>query len=457
MCDTLVALGNATQDGSVILAKNSDREPNEAHVLEYHPGAQHAPNTSVDCTYLRLPQVRETHAVLLCKPFWMWGCEMGANERGVAIGNEAVFTREPYAKSGLLGMDLMRLALERADSAQRALEIITELLAEHGQGGSCGYLHKNARYHNAFIIADTQEAWVLETAGDFWAAQRVRGVRTISNGLTIGSEYDRASPGLIEHAIERGWCRSGEDFHFARCYSDRLYTHFSRARQRQSRSTDLLTAEMGRVTPGTMMSGLRDHGEPEKSEFVPARSSMRSICMHAGDELLRYSQSTGSMVAHLRQGAPALWLTGTSAPCTSLFKPTYLNGHPLPELGPRPTGVCDPETLWWRHEALHRGSLRNYPLARSVYGQERDALEQTFLAEARALDGRRGTLSPSALATAQAELSHFCFARAREATMSWVQQVNTQAVDTRSTWLHRAYWWRQNRLAQFPGGGRGST
>ena len=30
MCDTLVALGNSTADGSVIFAKNSDRDPNEA-------------------------------------------------------------------------------------------------------------------------------------------------------------------------------------------------------------------------------------------------------------------------------------------------------------------------------------------------------------------------------------------------------------------------------------------
>jgi acetylornithine/succinyldiaminopimelate/putrescine aminotransferase len=41
MCDTLVATGEATADGASILAKNSDRHPNKAHIVEYVPRAQH--------------------------------------------------------------------------------------------------------------------------------------------------------------------------------------------------------------------------------------------------------------------------------------------------------------------------------------------------------------------------------------------------------------------------------
>jgi len=84
MCDTLVVLSKASRDGGVIFAKNSDREPNQAQILEYYPRMEHDEET-VKCIYIEVPQVKETYAVLISRPFWMWGAEMGVNEYGVAI------------------------------------------------------------------------------------------------------------------------------------------------------------------------------------------------------------------------------------------------------------------------------------------------------------------------------------------------------------------------------------
>ena len=158
MCDTFVALSEATVTGSVIFAKNSDREPNEAHEVVHVPAAEHAPGAQVRCTYITIPQVERTNALLLGKPYWIWGAEMGANSHGVVIGNEAVFTKLPYEKEpGLIGMDLLRLGLERADTAEAAVTVMTELLTTYGQGGNCGHTH-DFRYHNSFLVADPSEA-----------------------------------------------------------------------------------------------------------------------------------------------------------------------------------------------------------------------------------------------------------------------------------------------------------
>jgi dipeptidase len=125
VCDTFVVLPQASADGAAIVGKNSDREPGEAHELVVVPAAAHPAGSAVECTYIQIPQVRRTNRVLLAKPYWMWGAEMGVNEHGVVIGNEALFTKSiDKGSRALLGMDLLRLGLERADDAEEAVDVI---------------------------------------------------------------------------------------------------------------------------------------------------------------------------------------------------------------------------------------------------------------------------------------------------------------------------------------------
>jgi secernin len=438
MCDTLVATGSVTADGVTVFAKNSDREPNEAHQVVRIPAADHPPDSEVACTYVTIPQVAHTYAVLLAKPFWIWGAEMGANEHGVVIGNEAVFTKVPYDKDeGLIGMDFLRLALERAATAREVVTVITTLLAEHGQGGNCGFQNE-LYYHNSFLIADPHDAWVLETAGSHWAARQVEGVYTISNGITIGSEWNLASPNLVNHAIERRWCRRADDFNFGNTYSDFIYTRMSDCRNRRQRTTEMLTSQRGEITAATMMHVLRDHGEDDRRPDVGLTGA--TVCMHAGFGPVRGSQTTGSIVSHLHPDHPTHFITGTAAPCTSLFKPVWVDVA-LPDMG-TPIGTYDATTLYWRHEALHRATLRNYDALIRRYQPERDTLEAAFLDRSLAAADRP--------AGERIALATRCFAEAYAAEARWLDRVAEADVEEHRRWLHALAWAQFNQQADIP-------
>lgn len=392
MCDTLVLV----EPGRVLFAKNSDRDPNEAQILDWQPARSYPDGATVRCTWIEIDQVRETHAVLLSRPYWMWGAEMGTNERGVTIGNEAVFTDERYARVGLTGMDLLRLALERAASASEGVETIVALLERHGQGGGCGHERRGATYHNSFIVADATGAYVLETAGAKWAVEPVTGgARSISNGLTI--------PEFVDHA-------------------DWLHTHFSRCARRRA-----ITEAGARSSAhlGDLMAVLRDHGTGDAvPRYAVTTGAMAAPCMHAGGTVAA-AQTTSSWVAELRPAAAAHWVTGTAAPCTGLFKPVRV-GEPL-DLGPAATDRFEPRSLWWRHELLHRRVLTDPAHLAERFASERDEIEARWIAD------------PPAPADA--------FTEADRLLADWTRRVSTGPVrDTRPVWARR-YWHTRNRRA----------
>ncbi len=330
MCDTLVALGNSTYDGSVIFGKNSDRPFNEVQLITYSPKSRFSKGEEVKCTYISIPQVTETAAIILSQPWWMWGAEMGANEYGVVIGNEAVYTHEPLRNSGLLGMDLLRLGLEREKTAKDAMDVITSLLEKFGQGGGCAYDDPSWSYHNSFIIADSNEAYVLETADKWWIVEKVKSVRSISNGITIRDKGDLRKKGIIQHAIEKGYCKDDNNFDFAVTFSGSPISTIPLPYSRGGKTTLLLNENVGKITPKLMMEFLREH--------------QAGICMHGG------SESTGSQVSHLRKGKKSIhWFTGTTLPCVSIYKPYAfpIEGQKYYDSGPYP--MVNSDWFWCKH------------------------------------------------------------------------------------------------------------
>ena len=344
MCDTLVSI----TDRGVLFAKNSDRDANEPQVLRWFRDADHPAGSAVRCTWIEIPQVPHTHAVVLSQPWWMWGAEIGANEHGLVIGNEAVYTNQPYGEHALLGMDLLRLALERAATAAEAVNVIVELLERHGQGGPCSFERPGATYHNSYLIADPDGAVVLETAGSHWASEVVTGRgRSISNGLTI--------PGFASRFADK---TRGVD---VACNVRRSRTETSASSA--SSVLDVFTA-------------LRDHGA-NGLVMDPARGSLAGPCAHSGGALVA-TQTTSSWVADLRPGG-CNWATATAAPCTSVFHPIRVD-QPV-ALGTDACNRYDPSVRWWRHERLHRAARRDLQTAVMRFSHERDSLEQRWINE----------------------------------------------------------------------------
>ncbi|NXL78612.1 SCRN2 protein, partial [Leptocoma aspasia] len=369
------------------------------------------------CTYLEIEQVERTHAVVLSRPAWLWGAEMGANDCGVCVGNEGVWTREPLGEAeALLGMDLVRLGLERGGSAREALEVMTALLERHGQGGSCKEEPVPFVYHNTFLLADRAEAWLLETAGRYWAAQRIReGSRNISNQLSIGSDITAEHPGLRERARSQGWWSGDGEFSFARAFSlERQPPRMEAAKARLHAGKELLQQHAGHVTAETLMSILRDKdsGICVDADGFRTAGSMVSVlprdpalpCVHfftATPDPSRCASGGDRDVAF-----PGILLSHPSFSSRSVFKPfVFVDGiKPAPQVR-SPTFLQDPakqiprfqSSVDRRHE-LYRRHQAALELMEQDQERGQELLETLQELEQQGLEGMRellgGTVTP---------------------------------------------------------------
>ena len=334
-----------------MLAKNSDRPPSECQPLFQSSSRRYPDGATVNCQYLEIPQVVVTAAVIGSRPFWLWGFEHGLNEHGVAIGNEAILTREKLPSTGLLGMDLVRLGLERSRTAREATEIMGALIERWGQGGS-GEYDRDFRYSGGFIIADYAEAYVLESSGPQWIARQVRDRACISNRLILES-YELSSLDVQSYARDQRWWDGESSFDFAAAYSSKSAGIDKddplAARGRLARSRELV-GRSGQRTIREMLAMLRDHGG--RGETPPTSDATSgdapTLCMHG------VSGTTASMIAELpapeSDTISVMWAS-LAAPCTSIAFPLFVNGT-LPPILAAGGEKFSSDSPWWRFKKI---------------------------------------------------------------------------------------------------------
>jgi dipeptidase len=299
VCDTLCV---RTADG-MLFAKNSDRHPGEPQVVETF--GPHPPGPTLTTQYLSIDDAG-AFAFTGSRPTWLWGVEHGVNEYGVAIGNEKIWTvdRPHDGPPALLGMDLVRLGLERARSADDALMIMTALLEQHGQGGS-GEPHADEPYFSSFLMVDADTAWIVETSDRTWAARRVDDAGcAISNRISLTDNWTLASKNVA----------SGTSFDTYRLAT----VPTAIADHRLAVTTN---ASQHARTIADIAAVLRSHGaHTGPPREVGADWSGFTVCMHRPD---LHAQTTASMIATIAKDAPLRVWACLGNPCTGVYVPAF--------------------------------------------------------------------------------------------------------------------------------------
>ncbi|KAK2096119.1 Secernin-1 [Saguinus oedipus] len=208
--------------------------------------------------------------------------------------------------------------MKRAETAKEALDVIVSLLEEHGQGGN---YYEDAdschSFQSAYLIVDRDEAWVLETVGKYWAAEKVTGeqVRMVEAPeiLSLTSFYknledqhapwkqqmDAEHPELRSYAQSQGWWTGEDEFNFSEVFSP-AEDHLGCCAGKDS-----LEKQEESITVQTMMNTLRDKAG--------------GVCIDS--ESFLTTSSAVSVLPQNRSSPCIHYFTGTPDPSRSIFKP----------------------------------------------------------------------------------------------------------------------------------------
>ncbi len=321
--DMVVALARATAEGQTLFGHNCNRPAGEVQALVRVPGRPFAPGETIRLAHLTLPQVRHTCTVLACRRVGQWGYVHGVNEHGVAVGVTAIRTRLAGERPGLLGGDLVRLGLERGASARQAVDVLTDLIARHGQAD----VGEDGRpCDSAFLVADGKEAFALEAAGPFWAEQVIGSVRAVSDVCHLRQDWDRISRGLSERTITRGWWpANGSKLDFAGSLGA-YHGDDAAGLRRWGRATLLLEQQSGQIDVPFLRRLLSDHCRVPLDDVDTVRPAPDlSLCRHAvGPE--DTATAVSLIVATGAAGSlPVAWWA-FGPPCSTLYFPLVLAG-----------------------------------------------------------------------------------------------------------------------------------
>ena len=372
--DMLVALQEASDHKAALFAVNHHAPLGRRHALRLLHGGLHEHEAVPPLPANEMLQTRPICTVLGLQPAGAWGFVHGVNEHHLAIGATSWRSRLASADKGLLGADLVRIALERSHSCPQAVDTLVSLISRYGQRSESA----DGPADNVFLVADGREAFVIEAAGNHWAMLECTRSRAVTDVALIRQDWHRLSPGLAEWAIEQSlWTDEGSkmDFLGAVGFGTPAQTL---ARRRWGRASIALAQQEGAIDGEFLRRMLGEHFETNRLLLPDPEGTTLAASLVAG-------------LAH--NAEPMAWCA-FGPPQVSLFFPIVLAGelplefgagHPeIPSVEQRVqqlAELCDTEMLAKREAALTRLQER--------FDRDADA----FLSQAASLR-RQGNTSP---------------------------------------------------------------
>jgi dipeptidase len=321
-----------TEDGSVLLGGTGE-EPS-SHWLEIVPHQEHGPDETITVgvtgeatipgKLTQIPQVEETYKYITMNYSEFAGfppplTNGGMNEQQVAMrdvwspSRPELVEMTPTPQRGPQYSDLAHIAMQRADSAQEAVEIIGSMIEEHGFSTYGGNTH---------IVADAKEGWIVkEMAGGkgLWVAERLGAdevlvaypgyIDEVPQNYQEDPDY-MGSDNLISFAVEQGWydADSGEPLNVQEVYGGR----------------DDLTSGPKLMAPKEI--------EAELEELAPV--TIEEMMSMVRDPRIADDDAGYGQVAHLRDDLPheelaTLWVAPTGS-VTAPFIPWRIGVQDVP-------------------------------------------------------------------------------------------------------------------------------
>lgn len=197
------------------------------------------------------------------------------------------------------------------------------------------------------------------------------------------------------------------------------------------------------------MEVFRNHNiAPEKEDtWSSAKATAKSPCHHATNFIIP-DQTTGSLVSHIMKDIQVHWVTGSSVPCVSTFKPIFFPKPGLNKKLKTSIGLYDPDGFWWINEKFQRLVNQDYQQRLNVFKDERDSMEKEFINKAEKIMGSVSEEISEEAMQKMVEVSNDAFSQSIKKVKEWTNKIEKMPIQDKAGLVYQRYWNKQNKQAK---------